>query len=124
MDTPTPTSLDPKFREPLPHMGWGGIIDLVTYGPMGYRRRSWGWRTTWKRSYPRGTNSLGSGSVAVLLIAGLFTWGFAWLILLVWACVEAGRPPEVDFRTRMNQLEAEVDASSPDPFGLRTGRNT
>jgi hypothetical protein len=49
---PTPTSLDPKFQGPLPHMGWGGIIDLVTYGPMGYRRRSWGWRTTWRTSQP------------------------------------------------------------------------
>lgn len=37
MDTPTPTSLDPKFRGPLPHMGWGGSIDLVTYAVMGYR---------------------------------------------------------------------------------------
>ena len=33
-------------------MGWGGIIDLVTYGQMGYRRRSWGWRTTWGTSPP------------------------------------------------------------------------
>ena len=39
MDTPTPTSLDPRFRGPLPHMGWGGSIDLVTYAVMRYYGR-------------------------------------------------------------------------------------
>lgn len=72
MDTPTPTSLDPRFRGPLPHMGWGDIIDLVTYGPMGMRSYAMRRRLT-KQQYEVMPAQL------LLLLLGFFTCGLSWV---------------------------------------------
>ena len=98
MDTPTPTSLDPKFREPLPHMGWGGIIDLVTYGPMGMRSYAMRRRLTKyeARVFP---------AQLLLLALGPFTCGFSWIGVIALAIYD---PSGISCRTRMKQMEEGI----------------
>ena len=113
MDTPTPTSLDPKFRGPLPHMGRGGSIDLVTYGPMGYRRRSWGWRTTWKRSGRQSTwENDKMLSQFLLLLLGPFTCGLSWIgvVILAFASEPRFRRLESGCRTPLQIRNSRIAA--------------
>jgi hypothetical protein len=73
------------------------------------------YRRSRSRYYTRGgTSSLSGGSVVILLIAGLFTWGVAWVILLVLICVEAPPLKVGDFRTRKPAPQPPVPAVTPE----------
>ena len=83
---------------------------------MGYRRRSWGWRTTWKRrgrqsKYER-DNEL---TLYLLLLLGLFTCGLSWLGLIALAFRQEPRLKGLDTGCRSRGTTTPITFPPPPP---------